>query len=395
MTEAVAPASVRNARIDALRALALAGILQVNIQSFVQGSESSLGEFLRPPSWLDAAAYFVVSALCEYKFLPIFSLLFGVGFGLLYAKLQSSVPNPAVALRRRFVFLFVFGIAHGCFFYFGDITNVYAVLGWLLLVYARREPHHLARSVLRWWGVALVLNIGLVLLADFGSRGSTAVPDSPTDLLDVFAVFTTGTYLEQLPLRITEFLTLTEGAYLYGQWVAVFAWMLTGLLVQRAGWLDPDAHPRVARAALWLGLGVGLPCSLAYAALSLAGALDGPVVGSGMARDSWPYLLLTASGALALAYCVLFIRHAPSAIVTWLAPAGRMPLTNYLMQSVLMGALLSGWGLAWGRWMTHADLLLLALAIVLVQWIASRAWMRRFPQGPLEALWRRVTYLNG
>ncbi|MGH6623287.1 MAG: DUF418 domain-containing protein, partial [Burkholderiaceae bacterium] len=119
---------------------------------------------------------------------------------------------------------------------------------------------------------------------------------------------------------------------------------------------------------------------------------DGPLIGTGTVRSSWPFLLLMASGALALAYTALFIRHAPRAVVAWLAPAGRMPLTNYLLQSVVMGALLSGWGLGWGRWMTHADLLLLALAIVLVQWIASRTWMRHFAQGPLEALWRRVTY---
>jgi len=392
MSEAATAPSVRDARIDALRALALAGILQVNIQSFVQGSGSSLGEFLQPPSWLDAAAYFVVSAFFEYKFLPIFSLLFGAGFGLLYAKLQSSGANPALLLRRRFVFLFLFGVAHGCLLYFGDITNVYAVLGWLLLIYARSEPQRLARSVWRWWMAAFILNGGLVLLADLGSSAVEAAPDTVPQLVRIFTVFTTGTYLEQLPLRIAEFLTLAEGAYLYGQWVAVFAWMLTGLLAQRSGWFELGVHPRVARAAMWLGLGIGLPCSLAYAALSLAGALDGPLIGSGVVRSAWPFLLLMAGGTLALAYAALFLRHAPPRIVAWLAPAGRMPLTNYLLQSVAMGALLSGWGLGWGRWMTHADLLLLALAIVVVQWIASRAWMGRFAQGPLEALWRRVTY---
>ncbi|MGH6623828.1 MAG: DUF418 domain-containing protein, partial [Burkholderiaceae bacterium] len=267
MSGATAPPIVRDARIDALRALALAGILQVNIQSFVQGSGSSLGEFLQPPSWFDAAAYFVVSALFEYKFLPIFSLLFGVGFGLLYTKLQSGMPNPTAVLRRRFAFLFAFGIAHGCLFYFGDITNVYAVLGWLLLIYARTEPQRLARSVLRWWLAAFALNVGLVALAEF--VGSLSDPAAQTEassrLLEIFRLFTTGTFAQQLPLRIGEFLTMAEGTYLYGQWVAVFAWMLTGLLVQRSGWLDVDTHPRVARAAVWLGLGVGLPSALVYA----------------------------------------------------------------------------------------------------------------------------------
>jgi len=67
-----------------------------------------------------------------------------------------------------------------------------------------------------------------------------------------------------------------------------------------------------------------------------------------------------------------------------------MPLSNYLAQSLAMGALLSGWGLGWGAWMNTWQLALLAAAIVSVQWLASRWWMARHAQGPLEALWRRL-----
>jgi uncharacterized protein len=79
-------------------------------------------------------------------------------------------------------------------------------------------------------------------------------------------------------------------------------------------------------------------------------------------------------------------------LITWLAPAGRMPLTNYLMQSVLMGVLLTGWGLALGLVLGRAELALLALAIVAVQIVLSRWWIARFRQGPVEWLWRKATY---
>jgi uncharacterized protein len=69
-----------------------------------------------------------------------------------------------------------------------------------------------------------------------------------------------------------------------------------------------------------------------------------------------------------------------------------MPLTNYLLQSVAMGALLSGWGLGLGAVLGKAELALLAAAIVAVQFVASRAWIARFGQGPVEALWRKATY---
>ena len=84
------------------------------------------------------------------------------------------------------------------------------------------------------------------------------------------------------------------------------------------------------------------------------------------------------------------MRHA----ILWLAPAGRMPLTNYLLQSVVMGALLSGWGLGWGATLARAELALLGIAIALVQIVLSRLWVAHFGSGPLETLWRRVTYFK-
>jgi uncharacterized protein len=72
-----------------------------------------------------------------------------------------------------------------------------------------------------------------------------------------------------------------------------------------------------------------------------------------------------------------------------------MPLTNYLAQSVVMGFLLSGWGLAWGAEFNRSELALLALAIVVVQWPLSRWWIARFGRGPMEAWWARATYRGG
>jgi uncharacterized protein len=78
--------------------------------------------------------------------------------------------------------------------------------------------------------------------------------------------------------------------------------------------------------------------------------------------------------------------------VRWLAPAGRMPLTNYLMQSLLMGVALSGWGLGLGAQLEYTELAALALMLYALQLVASRVWLQRWNQGPVEALWRRWTY---
>ena len=95
---------------------------------------------------------------------------------------------------------------------------------------------------------------------------------------------------------------------------------------------------------------------------------------------------------LSFAYAALFFRHAPPALLRWLAPAGRMPLTNYLLQSIAMGALLSGWGLALAPRLGYAETAALGLAIFAAQLALSHWWLRRFGQGPLERAWRKWTY---
>ena len=81
-------------------------------------------------------------------------------------------------------------------------------------------------------------------------------------------------------------------------------------------------------------------------------------------------------------------------MVAFLAPAGRMPLTNYLLQSIAMGALLSGWGLALGPRLSYWQTAVVAMLIVVFQILLSSLWLgpMKMRQGPLEALWRAWTY---
>ena len=78
---------------------------------------------------------------------------------------------------------------------------------------------------------------------------------------------------------------------------------------------------------------------------------------------------------------------------SWLAPVGRMALSNYLLQSLIGTWLLQGPGLGWGATLRPAEMLGLAVAIMAGQVILSRYWLRHFRQGPMEALWRRLARL--
>jgi uncharacterized protein len=374
----------RDDRIDALRGLALLGILLVNIQSFVWGGTSPAGYLQGDETALDRALFFLTVAFVNTKFMPLFAMLFGAGFALLLARLRSVTSAPHAVFRRRMRFLFVFGILHGVLLYFGDITQMYALAGLVLLMYDGHGPAALRRAVVLWWSGALALTA----LLTWGVAGSLPDPvELASELEANFAVFTGAGYFEQLPTRARLFVDIVL-ANLVGLPMAV-ALMLTGMLAQRAGWLADRAAP-AWRIALVIGLGVGLPSALVYGVLLYT---DARMYGLG-AYSAVAAVPGTLGATLAFAYAALFFRHASPALVRWLAPAGRMPLTNYLLQSVAMGALLSGWGLALAPRLGYAQIAALALAIFAAQLALSRWWLRRFGQGPLERAWRKWTYFR-
>jgi uncharacterized protein len=381
--------------VDALRAFALAGILQVNIQSFAWGAGDPLGNFIGPPRALDTVVYLLVATFISTKFLSIFAFLFGLGFALQWRSLRRRLDaaQARAACRRRLVFLLLLGLAHGALLYYGEILAAYALLGFLLLNYAQAGPAALAASARRWWlGFALLTITSTAVFEAL--RMAFPLSDDPAQVpewaLEQFAVYTGGGFAEQIGLRLADYWSVLGSTLLLGG-PQIMGLFLLGALAGRLGWLArPERNPRLWHAATWIGL-AALPFAAAGAWLNFETMRDSP--GDPAAVG---YAFVNAGSLAACLYVALFVRlrqrPAMRRLIAWLVPAGRMPLTNYIAQSVAMGMLLSGWGFGLGAALGRAELALLALAIVVVQLIASRAWIARFGQGPLEALWSRATY---
>jgi uncharacterized protein len=190
-----------------------------------------------------------------------------------------------------------------------------------------------------------------------------------------------------MPVRVGEFGDLIIGNFL-GLPLTV-ALMLTGMLAQRAGWLQ-QRDARAWRTASTLGLLIGLPAALLFGYWMLS-----DIEAYGLAATSQGATVpMMLSIALSFLYASVFLRKAPPGLIALLAPAGRMPLTNYLLQSIAMGALLSGWGLALGPHLSYWQTAVVAMLIVVGQILLSRLWLgpMKMRQGPLEALWRAWTY---
>lgn len=383
-------------RIDALRGMALMGILQVNIQSFTWGAGEPLGYLSRPPDVLESVLFFLQAAFIQGKFYPIFAFLFGVGIALQMRKLRQRHRAEAGAVartyRRRLMFLLLLGIAHGFFLYCGDVLTAYAICALAFVSVAPSRPRSLV-TFSAWCGAAALVSIFLpVILASALDVDGNAT-EIPPSIVRAHEIYCYGGFLAQLGQRWIDELW-QQIASIPSFWPQVIALLSLGSLAGRLGWLQhPGRHPRVWRWAWAVGLGVGLPTALLGAAMNFARARDLPGAEAG-----WDDVVLGASSSLAAAYIAAavyaFDQPWGRAACRWLASAGRMSLSNYVGQSILMGALLSGWGLGLGASASRAQLAILALLIFIAQVALSNYLLANFRQGPLEALWRRWTYRN-
>ncbi|MGY3203050.1 DUF418 domain-containing protein [Streptomyces sp. TE5632] len=368
--------------VDALRGLALLGILMVNSTQIMDPYAS---EGVREPgaAFVDSFAMWLVTALATTKFYLLFSFLFGYSFTLQKASADRENADFTPRFLRRSLGLLVLGLAHAVLLYNGDILMTYGLLGLLLLCAGRITPTTAVRTAVWIYGVFGVALTGLGALAAFDPGGGVAEEGKIAEAVSAYrgdAGTVLQANLDRLPDAVLGVLIMAPG---------VFAAFLLGLAAGKRNLLSRDgtSRSRLIRGAA-VGLIVGVPGAFFFASAS-AGPLD----------ERWQYLglgvgILTAP-ALTCAYAclLLLLLRSPWGDGTrrWLAPAGRMALTNYLMQSVILTVLATAYGFSlYGRTGTAA-LLVLVCAVYGVQLAISDAWSRRFRHGPAEWLLRIIT----
>lgn len=385
-----AASAERLAVLDALRGLALFGILLANI---LYWSGWGMGTDAQRLAWAGADTvlwqYRFHHLLVDGKFYTVFSLLFGIGFALQLERLKRRGHDGLRIYRRRVLVLLGIGLVHSYLIWDGDILTLYALLGLLLPFFDRCSGR-----VLVAMGLVLVLGVPIAGKALF-----SALEWAPHAALYQFSDgLATDLGADPAPDQIVSWMQRDDlrgwvAWVVSGPWYSwgyrletwripkVLGIMLIGMAAGRrlaAGTLLHDR--RLLWRVLLTGLAVGLPLNVIYAMTPRLGQSD------------WPSLFGTLP--LGLAYAAGFALAWPTA-AHWLgifAAPGRMALTNYLTHSVVGLVLFYGIGFGLvGRlqvWAFYA----VAVALFVLQILLSRWWLARHPQGPMEALWRRWTY---
>lgn len=338
--------------------------------------------------------------LIDQKFMGLFSLLFGAGVVLFTDRLDGSGRKTALLHYRRSLWLLVIGLAHSVLLWEGDVLVVYAACA--LVLYPLRSVR---ASILVALAVACLVTIPVVrtaaITATIEAGDGAALQaffDPPPDRLDeAVTAHRDGTYGELVGMRWSsadfDGPPLVMSALLWDIFARAFGMMLLGIVLYKAGILSATASAATYRRMVFTGSLIGLP----IAALGLVdnyrqGWEASHAMGVGVVAN------LVATVALSLSYVGLVMLWSRTGraqgLQARLAAVGQTALTNYILQSVIATAVFHGWGLGlYGRLDRPAQLMVVA-AIWALQLAVSPWWIARFRFGPLEWLWRTLTYLR-
>lgn len=369
----------RDPGIDAARGLAILGLIFVNIPLLATPElyRESFGAPIERGRGTDAID-FLIEWLVGGKCVAILSFLLGAGLGWQ----QERVGKDFAALTaRRMAVLLGFGLIHMVFLSAGDILFAYGVLGFAVLVVAGCSSTTVRVIAAAGFAVTLSLLMALGLMAGLG----TSEPDpGPIPLLTALeTAYRQGPYPTLLLFRLGEaaFVQLLMACVL----PFYLGTVLLGFDAVRSGWFPRPDRP--APRGLTMGLLAG---GLAGCGLSTAVLWTHP-------DDGWAFVVSSLFGLpsaliLAAGYLVLILRLPSGWIRALLASVGRMALSNYLLQSLCVAAVVQCWGLGRYGLLTPAQLLALAVGITALQIGFSAFWLRFFRLGPAEWLWRGLSY---
>jgi uncharacterized protein len=376
--------SPRIPALDALRGIAVIGIVLMNVFAFAMPAAA----YYNPRAWggdgpAELIAWAVSFVLVEDKFRNLFAMMFGAGVAIL---LERGGKHPLRAHYARMVVLLAIGWLHALLLSSSDVLRLYAICGLVLPLVARWPAKRL------WLAAAALMALYLTVAGWIAWQWLAADPSS-TRLAEIAfgadpEAIARGlelgreTLTDRIARRLNPLMALPALVVVLPTTLAA---MLAGIALWKNRLLAAEwPGARLLRLGAMCVL-IAVPPLVAFAVWAISVGLPGVVVGANALVFSAPFDLVLAVGWAALAMA-LFAKAAPSA----LAATGRMALTNYLATSVVLGFACSSWGLGLFGAVARFEAYALALVPIALMLLWSPWLLARFRQGPAEWLWRSL-----
>jgi len=370
--------------IDAARGAAILGIFMVNAPSF--GSPYYMPGYDSPEwdSQLDSFLLGGIDIFFQASFYTLFSILFGFGMQLIFDSRKRDGIRPGWFLSRRMLVLLGLGAIHAFLIWHGDILFTYAIIGLLLIPFLYTPRWVLLMMIPILLIPGLLFNLLSVWSASLIGLDMEELMVSMMDIQNKLAVYGNGSYTEVLRQNLSDW---TSASGVVGIIMSVFVllpFMLLGAYLARVKLFhDPVAN---RRKLVWLTVITGFFFLLFKAGPYLVGT------------PLWLTIIQDTIGgpASALFYLSVITLVSNLPFFSWLARqlswVGRMSLSNYLFQSVLMFLVFYGVGFGlYGRF-SLLGFVGFVVGVFVIQVILSRMWFRFFTFGPGEWVWRILTY---
>lgn len=388
------PRPDRIVSLDVLRGIAVLGILIVNIQSFSMISAA----YMNPTAYgdlngINKTAWMFIHIFGDQKFLSIFSMLFGAGIILFADNVESKGYLPSRFYYRRLFWLFTIGLIHGYLLWHGDILVAYAVCGALAFLFRNLNPM-----------VLLALGIILFTVPAFnywifgnsmemwpeqalaGIRDSWAPAQA---LIDQEIAFMRGSIVEQLKWRIPETFKMETFIFLIYLGWRILGTMMIGMGLYKFGFLSSKlsvknylviATTTLIPGFLLIAIGVNKNFEAGWS-----------VEYSMFFGSLWNY---HGSLLVAIGYAAIIMIATKYINLNIFARAGKMSFTVYLFTTLICTFIFYGTGLGLFGKMERWEQLVTVFVIWIVLLVFSWFWLEKFKYGPVEWLWRYLTYGN-
>lgn len=378
--------------IDVLRGMALFGILAANMRAFVAPLDTYDNIHVLFHSRADVAAQFLIDFLFQGKFISIFSFLFGMGFAIQLSRAEARGVKFLSFYPRRLLALAIFGIIHGILIWAGDILLTYAITGAILLLFRNKQ-----QKTLLWWAGGLFsipIVVGSAFLTLYYTRFRPHFMNpKPADMTKIYAIiqiYAHGTVHQILKQNWVEW-----KGFLVAQLFSIYAvgLFLLGMWVWRSGIVQrlPEYRPVFKRVCAWC-----VPIGLVF---NFFGAYENAVVPDGkftfaLAVSSMVHFLgahILAAGYIS-GLALIFLNVNLRRFIAPFAAVGRIALTDYLMQSVLCTLFFYHYTTGLFGRVGPAMALIPTVVLYSAQVVFSNWWLRHYRFGPMEWLWRGLTY---
>ncbi|TYP76774.1 DUF418 domain-containing protein [Paenibacillus methanolicus] len=366
--------------LDVTRGFAMLGIILVNYFLIVDSANG----YAEPTEdiWRQLVAWFG-----DGKFYTLFSFLFGVGFMIFMERAERQSSRPRMLFARRLTFLLLFGLLHITFIWVGDILAFYAMVGFVLFAFYKRH----SRTLLIWI-FALILTVawlpfaGRLLLSDLDASASAYKADFSlvSHNMDL-------SYLQSIGVRWSDMSTMVATST--NTIVSMLLMFLLGMFaVQKGFFRDMEAKKRIWN-RMWAVSASGFVITQASL---LTGTFADPVHETKVGEIiSYLGEFGGIAGSLfymsTLAMLYLYsekLRY----VLMWLGNVGRMSMTCYLLHSTIGTFLFLGYGFGAAKGIQPVGVVAISLGVYAILLAMSTLWLKRFKYGPVEWLWRRLTY---